>query len=168
MVLPSVRAPPSSAVDPLLLCCSAALPQVDDIESKLTELIEMYTEDRKRLQALPLPLGSGDTPSIASLPSTPPTHAHHHHAANHIRNFQRAAFQHNASEPATPVDKLFGDSPPSARSMGQGQGQGHGQAANGQYGYAPLGLQRAGHAGARALVRESSDLSLRKKKVTLQ
>lgn len=134
----------------------------------------MYTEDRKRLQALPLPLGSGDAPSIASLPSTPPTHAHHHHAANHIRNFQRAAFQ---SEPATPVDKLFGDSPPSARSLAQCQGHGHhghhGQHANGQYGgYTPLGAPLAGiqrgNTPARALVRESSDLSLRKKKVTLQ
>ncbi|XP_034253067.1 potassium voltage-gated channel subfamily KQT member 1-like isoform X4 [Thrips palmi] len=143
--------------------------QVDDIEAKLTELIEMYSEDRKRLQALPLPPGSGDTPSIASLPSTPPTHAHHHHAANHIRNFQRSGY--NASEPATPVDKLFGDSPPSARALAQQQGH----SSNGQYtaygpgcgpGYLPLGTSR-GTTPARALVRESSDLSLRKKKVTL-
>ncbi|KAK3922973.1 Potassium voltage-gated channel subfamily KQT member 5, partial [Frankliniella fusca] len=159
--------------------------QVDDIETKLTELIEMYTEDRKRLQALPEPPpppSSGDTPSIASLPSTPPAlHAHHHHAANHIRTrhqshglhghgLQGLHSAHHASEPNTPVDKLFGDSPPSARALQQ-QGQAgqasHSQAANGQYSYSPLGGLARGSTPSRALVREASDLSLRKKKVTL-
>ncbi|XP_052125453.1 potassium voltage-gated channel subfamily KQT member 1-like isoform X6 [Frankliniella occidentalis] len=143
--------------------------QVDDIETKLTELIEMYTEDRKRLQALPEPPppSSGDTPSIASLPSTPPAlHAHHHHAANHIR----ARHHQGLSQGLEPnADKLFGDSPPSARAL-HSQAS-HSQAANGQYSYAPLGGLTSGLARgstpARALVRESSDLSLRKKKVTL-
>ncbi|XP_052125462.1 potassium voltage-gated channel subfamily KQT member 1-like isoform X15 [Frankliniella occidentalis] len=146
-----------------------AIRKVDDIETKLTELIEMYTEDRKRLQALPEPPppSSGDTPSIASLPSTPPAlHAHHHHAANHIR----ARHHQGLSQGLEPnADKLFGDSPPSARAL-HSQAS-HSQAANGQYSYAPLGGLTSGLARgstpARALVRESSDLSLRKKKVTL-
>ncbi|KAF4529390.1 hypothetical protein B566_EDAN003481 [Ephemera danica] len=55
--------------------------QVDDIESKLDTLIELYMEDRKRLLTLPLPVelpalppssgGGGPPPSASALPLNP-------------------------------------------------------------------------------------------------
>lgn len=65
---------PSLLYSPLCPYVPLYVLQVDDIESKLDQLIDLYMEDRKRLLALP-PLGSAPFPvtptSSAPMPGSP-------------------------------------------------------------------------------------------------
>ncbi|XP_046994725.1 potassium voltage-gated channel subfamily KQT member 4 [Schistocerca americana] len=87
--------------------------QVDDIEMKLDQLIEMYLEDRKRLLALPLPTDSGPPPPPAPAPppAPPPTPA--------LRP-KPILIDKQASEPNTPIAKSFTDVTAVVRTMQRG------------------------------------------------
>lgn len=50
--------------------------KVDDVESKLDNLIELYMQDRKRLLSLPIcPETSHSNPNLPPLPPNPPSGA---------------------------------------------------------------------------------------------
>ncbi|XP_067009259.2 potassium voltage-gated channel subfamily KQT member 1 [Anabrus simplex] len=111
--------------------------QVDDIEIKLDQLIELYMEDRKRLLSLPLPTDphphpplvlSGDT----TVATNTNFHSQQHQQQQHQRNLEHMPpvplvpviqttssvlrpkpilVDKQASEPNTPIAKSFTDQP---------------------------------------------------------
>ena len=49
---------------------------MDDVESKLDNLIELYTQDRKRILSLPIcPDAHSNNPNLPPLPPNPPSGA---------------------------------------------------------------------------------------------